>query len=268
MTYIGNELQWKRLIEVDWLGQYVKAWVTFNAWYSNNFKPPAGKKRYRDRKIIDKIKNDEGNIRSAIEGFLSSDDSDEKLFQSDLANLHKSLSVVVVKSNEKRISFERVTDYEHARPIKKREKYGISYELKVDKDQKKRVITMENTSGTKIFDKIITEAEEEVFHGKDWFENLVKQGYFENLTPTQRNYLKVYLEDSSPIHNLLYSGNDIIEIGPYKFTSDKELIARAIIEILYQLRNALFHGEITPNSEVQSVYQTAYLVLKRIIPGV
>ena len=47
MTYIGNEIQWKQLIEVDWLGQYVKAWVAFNAWYSNNFKPPQGKKTFQ-----------------------------------------------------------------------------------------------------------------------------------------------------------------------------------------------------------------------------
>ena len=38
MSYIGNEQQWKQLIEVDWLGQYVKAWIAFNFWYRNSFK--------------------------------------------------------------------------------------------------------------------------------------------------------------------------------------------------------------------------------------
>ena len=96
----------------------------------------------------------------------------------------------------------------------------------------------------------------------NWFNKLSDDGWFEKLSPAQRKYLRVLLIDSLPIHNLLDFSNN-----PGGFTGDEKLIARAHIEILYQLRNALFHGEVTPN-EVQTVYQPAYLVLKHIIPGV
>ena len=140
--------------------------------------------------------------------------------------------------------------------------------LKSLKKTKSRQVKVDNTSGKNIFKKPITTDEEESFQGEKWFEKLVDQRVFSGLTRPQQTLLKVLIEESSPIHNLLDSNDTPTEIGPYKFTSDKRLIARGLIEILYQLRNTLFHGEITPDSEVQIVYQPAYLVLKRIIPGV
>ncbi len=178
MTYIGNELHWKRLIEVDWLGQYVKAWVAFNAWYRNTIKPSPGENPFGDREIIDKIKDDEGDICSTIEGFLSRDGLDEKSFQSDLADLHKSLSIVVLKSKEKRISFERIEDYQYAKSVDKTEKHGITYEVKVDRNQKKRIVTVKAKSGEELFNKTIKKAKEESFQGENWFEDLVKEGFF------------------------------------------------------------------------------------------
>ena len=258
MTYIGNELQWKRLVEVDWLGQYVKAWVAFNAWYSNNFKPPQGKRRFRDREIIEKIKDDEGGICSKIENLLSGTDSNQKLFQSDVAALHKALSDITVKSNEKRIWLKEISDYRYVNSIHET-RNKITYEIKIDSQNRQRIITV---IGKRIFNKTITAKEEEIFQKEDWFNELSNSGWFEKLSQTQRNYLRVLLEDTSPIHNLLDFSDD-----PNKFTDNKKLISRSHIEILYQLRNALFHGEVTPN-EVQTVYQPAYLVLKQIIPGV
>ena len=258
MTYIGNELQWKRLVEVDWLGQYVKAWVAFNAWYSNNFKPPQGKRRFRDREIIEKIKNDEGGICSKIENLLSGTDSNQKLFQSDVAALHKALSDITVKSNGKRISLREIWDYHYVSPIDNT-RNGIKYEIEINRANRTRVVKV---SGRNPFNKTITAAQEESFRGERWFEEQSDSGWFEKLSQPQRNYLRVLLEDTSPIHNLLDFSND-----PNKFTDNKKLISRSHIEILYQLRNALFHGEVTPN-EVQTVYQPAYLVLKQIIPGV
>ena len=262
MTYIGNELQWKKLIEVDWLGQYIKAWVAFNAWYRNNFKPPP-EKRFSDSDIIEKIKNDEGGICSKIENLLSGTDSTQKLFQSDVAALHKALSQIPVKSKGKRIWLKEIWDYHYVNPIEYT-RHTIKYEIQIDSNQKKRTIKVTRTKAAKaakeIFNKDITAAEEEKFQSEDWFENLSDSGWFENLSQSQRSQLRVHLKESSPFHNLHDFSPD-----PNQFTGDKKLIARAHIEILYQLRNALFHGEVTPN-KVQTVYQPAYLVLKQIIP--
>ncbi len=272
MTYIGNELQWKQLVEVDWLGQYVKAWVAFNAWYSNNFRHPDAGKRFRDREIIEKIKNDEGNVRSKVERLLSGEGSDQKSFQTNLADLHKSLGDVTVKLSGIRVSFEEVEDYKSAKSID-RKHFGIQYNIEVNPDKRNRLITVKNRANTNIFDEVITSSDEEKFKGVKWFEDLRESGFFVKLNPHQMKYLRTYITESTPIHNLLYkhvgdfTDPDVsyIDIGQYKFINDKVLIARSLIEILYKLRNSLFHGEVVPN-DVQNVYQNAYLILKYIIP--
>jgi hypothetical protein len=49
------------------------------------------------------------------------------------------------------------------------------------------------------------------------------------------------------------------------FINEPEKIAKSIIEILYNLRNALFHGEINPSPDVQKIYKEAYNVLYPLI---
>ena len=116
MSYRGNEQQWKQLIEVDWLGQYVKAWIAFNAWYRNSFS------LRDDRDIIDAIKNDESNICSKIENYLSGNSSVQQSFQSAVADLHRSLSETVIKSKNRQVSFRAIEDYKHVEPIRERRK--------------------------------------------------------------------------------------------------------------------------------------------------
>ena len=266
MTYIGNEQHWKRLIEVDWLGQYVKAWVAFNAWYSNNFAQEG------DRAIIEEIKNGGGGVCPKIEIFLAGTGLEQKSFQSDFADLHKFLTDVVVESQEKktsivkRISLETIEDYRYAKNIKET-KNNITYEVVRDLTRKIRTVSVKNSAGTEIF-------EEKINREEEWEAMLNQEGWASSdgewfrglLSPAQRKNLGAFLKESSPIHNLLSGNGDSIEIGGFMFVDDKTLIARALIETLYQLRNVLFHGEITPNTDAQRVYQPAYLVLKRIIP--
>ena len=56
MISTKNVQEWVKLIEVDWLGQYAKAWIAFNAWYKEVFEQES------DRVIIDKIKNGKQEI--------------------------------------------------------------------------------------------------------------------------------------------------------------------------------------------------------------
>ena len=249
MGYIGNEQRWRGLIEVDWLGQYAKAWAAFNAWYRNSFD------LHSDRNIIDAIKNDEGYICSKIEDLLSGDSSDENSFQSDVADLHRSLSDTVIKSNSNRTSFHEIEDYQHAKFVEEI-KNKISYKIEINRAERKRIVTVTKPNGTQIFCDTIRRREE----------NSLDTQQFPSLSKAQERTLKGFLKESAPMHNLLYDGIDHLEIGSFKFINNTNLIARAIIEILYQLRNALFHGEITPDSKTQTVYQPAYLILKSIIP--
>ena len=248
MSYRGNEQLWKTLIEVDWLGQYIKAWIAFNAWYRNSFNL-----KY-DWQIIEAIKNDDGNIHSKIVDLLIGEGSNEESFRSNVADLHRSLSDKAITSNSKRISFEVVEDYQHAKPVKEK-KYGVSYQIQIDIDRSQRTVQITDSNEEEILCETI----------KKGCSLDVQQ--LTELSDAQKETLKEFLKQSAPIHNLLHNQGEYLEIGSFKFINNPPLVARAIIEILYQLRNVLFHGEITPDSETQKVYQPAYLILKSIIPG-
>jgi len=50
-------------------------------------------------------------------------------------------------------------------------------------------------------------------------------------------------------------------MGAYRFVNDDNKISRAIIMILYLLRCALAHGDISPDEPSNKVYRYAYEVL-------
>ena len=141
--------------------------------------------------------------------------------------------------------------------LSEREENNILYKIEINRDGKQRLVTVKDSNGTKIYCETINKGRE----GK----RLESQNSL-RLSEAQKRTLRGFLEESTPIHNLLDYDSDPLEVGRYNFINNTNLIARAIIEILYQLRNALFHGDITPDLESQRVYQPAYLILKSLIP--
>lgn len=49
-TFIDNRDAWLRMSDIDYLGQFVKSWLAFNAWYRSAYTET------RDREIIEEIK--------------------------------------------------------------------------------------------------------------------------------------------------------------------------------------------------------------------
>jgi hypothetical protein len=44
-----------------------------------------------------------------------------------------------------------------------------------------------------------------------------------------------------------------------------ENLYKGFIEILYKLRNGLFHSEVEPNRDVMKVYKFTYFILRKIL---
>jgi hypothetical protein len=49
------------------------------------------------------------------------------------------------------------------------------------------------------------------------------------------------------------------------FIKDTDLLSQGVIEILYNLRCILFHGEIPPNRDNLNLYEPAYYMLRLLI---
>lgn len=54
-------------------------------------------------------------------------------------------------------------------------------------------------------------------------------------------------------------------MGNFHFINDLDKLCKGIIEILYKLRNVLFHGEIIPDNDTNKVYEPAYQILYTLI---
>ena len=83
------------------------------------------------------------------------------------------------------------------------------------------------------------------------------------------------IKTSSALQETDLSGNEAhcYECGNYSFvrnpsntTNPSYQTTAALFEVLYQLRNLLFHGQIEPTPEIQPIYQNAYLIMRMLIP--
>lgn len=250
--------EWVKLIEVDWLGQYAKAWIAFNAWYRKSLGTG------HDRHIIQKIKSDKKKICPTIESFFMDTGTESKAFQSNVAELQSLLALTGIESGGRKISFEAITDYKYTQNIKETVD-EITYEIEMDIENAQRNVKVKNSSNENIFNGTISQKVERLDVDEEWFKSV-----FENtqhsLSDSIQETLIAFLKESSPIHNILAgTKEDCIKIENFQFINNQNLIVRTLIEILYQLRNTLFHGEITPTPQIQKVYEPAYLILKRII---
>lgn len=100
-----------------------------------------------------------------------------------------------------------------------------------------------------------------------------------SIPPPQRERLEQLFREIIPIRiqtalqqTLDKSPKNYVECNGINFaldtsaTNDQErVVAKALIEILYQLRNILFHGELDPTEDVQPVYENAYQIMRMLV---
>jgi hypothetical protein len=91
---------------------------------------------------------------------------------------------------------------------------------------------------------------------------------FSRLSATQQASIESCYKEVNPrkpISLLTRDEENCIEVGSIKFINDVDLLCKGIFEILYNLRNALFHGEIIPDKDTNRVYEPAYNILNTLI---
>lgn len=103
------------------------------------------------------------------------------------------------------------------------------------------------------------------------------QAYYEShwLAETQKENVRLFFVKLNPV--IVRSA---IEDNPqedylcdsYRFRRDMaetncrgHIVVKALIESLYQLRNILFHGELTPTESAAQVYKNGYFLLKMLL---
>ena len=259
-TYTENADKWKALAEIDYFTHFVKAWIPFNAWYKTYY--PALK---TDREAINEIKNTTNAVKNKFIGLLTGNNEESEQFRMNIALFHYCLNNKTISHNDKRIYFESfVIEMDRSCLIQNATYNGISYHVE---------LTLTRNNITRVLATVVNSTRRNLLnyqHSSYDLQHLRANNDFGRLSPTQRSYLEQLFNDANPFKPVNLLSNDqhnFIEIGQYRLVNDEELIFKGIIEMLYSLRNALFHGQIIPNKDTNLVYEPAYKILKMLIDG-
>jgi len=256
--YTENEEKWKLLMEIDFFTHFVKAWVAFNAWYKNNF-PDVD----TDRTAINKIKNNPNRVKSRFNSLIGGTNEESEIFKNNLGQLHYFLLNNEINNNDTRIYFESfVVELDRSCLEQRKEVRNIKYYVKLTltKDKITYVIaTVKNSSSNTLLN---------YNHSIYDINHLLDDDNFKRLTDNQKDNIQALYREANPKKPTCFLTTDesnYIKIGSYKFINDTELLFKGLVEILYNLRNVLFHGQIIPDKNTNQVYEPAYKILKMLL---
>lgn len=256
-TFIDNREAWLRMSEIDYLGQFVKVWLAFNAWYRSAYSET------QDRKIINELKWNSSPVGNALRPLIETLSEDAEQFRSDIGFLHHRLEHYEINTGKdeakQRITFRRIFLKDRPPRIEQDSSYG--YNFKVDRKQNGTVeSSVLNKSGVAVLSHV------QVKHDLD---DLCAQQSFASLRPNQQNCLKELYERAAPkeiadLLNTTRSGTSI-KCGSYTFYCSREELFAAVIEAVYLMRCHLFHGELSPTRQASECYEPAYRIVRRFI---
>ena len=234
---------YKEMIDIDYYVYFSKAYFAYNAYL---------KAKYPNE-------NDRGKIKKIKENYILKNKFKKlilegKHFRDDLNSLNQGLESALIENQEELIHFRKVKINDHIESdIFKRKFNGVDYHI--------RAIPAE-----KFFFKVGNNPQSNPFV----FEELEIQINNSNLSVKQKEKVTIEINRFVQQYSLDLQSyiNQLVNfetLGVYEQNDLVEKLYKGVIEILYLLRNALFHSEVEPNSDVMRVYKYAYFILRKLI---
>lgn len=260
---------WITKTDVDYYMYFLATWITFNAWFGNRYRHTT------EREKIDKIKNDvNDDFHKAINGILESSDQINELFLQHIGNLHRALENEQLSTSKgRKILFDTIEEIDNPNTEVKTVKRSIKYHFRFIGECIKVDIT--DSRGASLLDYGI---EKKCYNTTDFKEYVVRS----RLSDTQKKIAVSIFEQLAPKVNLEVietrkrpRNGEFYQAPDFKFKRDSNkindeghLVICCLVEILYQLRNLLVHGELEPSAEKHKIYQHAYLIMQMLLPSI
>lgn len=251
-----NVKQWLEKTDIDYFTHFVKAWIPFNAWYRLNYDTLR-----TEREILDEVKRDGNRMRSRIIAKLGGSDPDSQEIGNQIAALHRRLSADPLEGRNGTLSFERVLIGPNSQRFAEHKHGHWYYRVERVASSKNVVSSIKSNRGR--VHTLITQAD-------NWnVEEFELHPDYLALNPEDKARLRQCYEAAHPscFASLLATSpppeNSILMDGIY-FTHDKSAIFSGLIEILYSMRNMLFHGEIVPDTQTNRTYEPAYHLVRHL----
>ncbi|MCB4776807.1 MAG: hypothetical protein LGB72_01105 [Sulfurovum sp.] len=234
--------EYRASIDIDYYVYFTKAYFAFNAYLKATYPSQ------NDREKINSIK-DFNVIKSKFELLVRTG----KHFADDFNSLKNSLDSALIQNQGETILCNRVMVFNHRAESLYSNRYrGINYDIRAINGEKFTFKVGNSSQATCKYD--------------DLDSKLTELG----LTDAQKTKVKDTINSfvASYSINLSPEIEKLKDITDYSISEQEEIITktyRGYIEILYSLRNALFHSEVKPNSDVMKVYKYAYFILRKIL---
>lgn len=258
-TYIDNRDAWLRMSDIDYVGQFVKAWLAFNAWYRSAYTEA------QDRKIINEFKWQGNPVLSALRPKLDSAGDDAIQFRAEIALLHQRLDNYEISSgkgaSKTRISFRRVFLRENLPMVERDDRYGFMFEAELLTGRLvKASVTRKNNGATLL---ALAPCQFSIA-------TLKALPTFTSISVPQQNvllrtYTKVAPDWFCDLTTHKEPDSPAIVCGAYRFTCGRDALFAGVVEVLYQMRCTLFHGELAPTKEAVICYEPAFRLVRRFL---
>ncbi|MFT5602662.1 MAG: hypothetical protein ACI9N1_002921 [Flavobacteriales bacterium] len=256
-TFIDNREAWLRLSEIDYLGQFVKVWLAYNAWYRNAYS------EHRDRNIINELKWNSNPIGNVLRPLLQTQSEEAQQFRSDIGLLYHRLENYELRTGkedkEQRITFHKVFLKDRLPVLETDRSSGYQYSVERRPNGHVETIVL-NRSNTQIL----------LYNQQRYrLSELEADASYIGLTRNQQSCLRSLYERSGPreIADLLATqrSESSITCGSYHFFCEREELFAAVIEIIYLMRCHLFHGELAPTKQATECYEPAYRIVRKFL---
>ena len=234
--------EYRASIDIDYYVYFTKAYFAFNAYLKAQYPTKNDREKINEMKKCDSIKV---KFRQLLER--------EKHFADDLIALQNNLNTALIKNQGEYILCSKVMIDSHREKELFVETYRrISYDIRAIGGEKFTFnVDGENSRPFK-------------------FEELEEKLRTVNLSEPQKNKIRDSINGfvASYSINLEPELAKLNSLDELTITEQDEVIIKSykgFIEILYSLRNALFHSEVKPNDDVMKVYKFAYFLLRKIL---
>lgn len=250
--------EWYEKSDIDYFGAFVKAYIPFNAWMNDHFK-----EEKTDRDMLERVKSDANTFRQKILTLLELEDTAGYAFRGAIGSLHSALEESTVANNGEKISFQDVVVCKNSTANVCQVYHGVQYSARYDLSTGVTTVEVKDSKSGKI---LVSLSE----RGYPADEVVTNEPTVKALNQSRRDYLLGIYKQVNPkkSESLLYQGSKKTEgivCGAYKMIPDVSKLASGLIEILYSLRNALFHGVIDPNKDANKVYGAAYQIMHTLV---
>jgi len=238
----------------------VKAWIPFNAWYRQEYAA-----LNQEREILDAIKVDGNKIRSRFIARLEGGDPETQEIHNHIAALHRRLATDPLADRMgRRIGFDNVVVGRNPKAQDEAKIYGFTYRVERRKNAAK-----EHEVHCQALNKSSAPFRTFIVPGEWDVDALESHTDYLSLDVPDRVRLKACHAKINPylFRNLIAQSREgnAITMDGFRFIDDRAAIFAGLVDVLYGLRNLLFHGELVPDPTTNRTYEPAYHLLRHMI---